>query len=169
MAKPTIKTHIPRKAVSGSPKSKAEKAVKRYEDELRTLLCMRTSWDEKYPEASRELQELLLQQDKVQDCISAAHSAVAAAKETVGEFVCKRAFSSAGYDDQALVRVLARLEEADRASVVNAFLDQGVIKKIVLEKASVGMVAQDPDLGNKIKDAWRDRSELTPRVTTPKL
>lgn len=148
-------------------KRDAERAVLRFQEQYDALLSMKKDFAEQFPEAHEAYQQILQQEDVVRDCIGTAHGLVQQAKETIGPFSCTRKWSSPGYDSEALTVRLRQLEE--RAELMQAMLDAGIIKEIALAKEATAFFAQNPQYGELVKDAWQDKKEKTAAVTDPKI
>lgn len=146
----------------------AKDAVAAYEEERNVLNSMRSDFKEEYPDADTALNDIKHQEDLVSQSVTAAKAKVAIAKIGVGDFICQRSFAQPGYDDKKLTEILKNLEGA--GEIVEHLLDAGVIKEFKVDKpASAAFAAANPEVAEDLFDAWKDKSELTPRVTVPKL
>jgi hypothetical protein len=148
--------------------SLAYQAVQRYEELRRQLEDMKAAFETNHPEAVSELEAIRQMEDTVQEAIATAKAEVASAKESIGEFSCKRRFSSAHYDPARVTEILGALDNAGEV-YVNLYRT-GVIKSIDFDKNRlVTRISQDPAYSETFKEAWREKSELTPSVSVPKL
>lgn len=150
-----------------NPLSKADEAVKAYERELETLENMKSVFKKSYPEAYQSLQDIFMQEDRVQERIKEAHVFVQEAKETVGDFKCVRKWKSAGYDPAEFVTLLSRFDKA--GELVDDMVKTGVVEKIVLSDRASEFFSMHPAYSSHFESAWRDKKEATPAVSIPKV
>lgn len=149
-------------------KDEAKQAVQQFETTYRELRDMRKQFSEEFPEAAEALAEIKSQEDRVAEALNHAKTKVAQAKVTIGEFLCKRAFSQPGYDDQQLADILFNHEQ--RTALFDALVESGVIVGLKTDRAQAAIFsAQNPEFGAPLQPAWKDKEELTPRVTAPKV
>jgi len=148
-------------------KREAEKAVAKFEKQLEVLQTMKAEFEEQFPDAFQAYQQILQQEDVVRACVSTAHGLVQQVKETIGPFSCTRKWSSPGYDGETIAILLAQMEE--RAEIMQAMLDAGVIKEIGLAREATAFFAQNPRYAKLVKPAWQDKKEKTAAVTDPKI
>ncbi len=149
-------------------KQAALEAVQLYERLRQRLEEAKVSFEARHPHAVAELQSIREMEDEVREAIAAAKPLVAAAKETVGDFPCKRRFSAAHYDGPEVTKILGTFENAGEVYV--DLYRSGVIKHIEFDNAGlVTRFSRDPGYAEAFKGAWREKSELTPAVTVPKL
>jgi hypothetical protein len=165
-SKPTSLPPIP--AEKPQPTSDAQEAVQRYESLRQELEDAKAAFEKKHPKAVAALKSIRELEDSVQDAIAAAKPLVADAKETVGEFLCKRRFSAAHYDGEEVTKILGSFKNS--GEVYADLYRVGVVKKIEFDKDRlVSYFARDPGYTEAFKGAWREKTELTPAVTVPKL
>lgn len=150
-------------------KEEAEEYVAKFDAACVELSDMQGSFEQDYPEAALALESIKVQEDAVEKAMSDAKAKVAAAGETVGDFKCTLAFSQAGYDDKVLYKVITRLDPEKQGLLLRALLDAEVIKGIKVDKQNSGtFAATNPKLASPLKEAWREKTPLTPRVSVPK-
>ena len=154
--------------LANSAMAHAKEAVALFETELESLQRLRGSFEAEYPDAVQALQNIKLQEDAVVDSIARAKPLVAKAGVTVGDFKCQKKFSKAHYDPDIVTKIVS---EADNAGeVFEMFVAAGLIKKLDIDKDStVAYFAQNPELAEAFVDAWKDKTEMTPSITVPKL
>jgi len=146
----------------------AEDAVQAFEHEANNLSSMREEFQQAYPDAVDALEAIKQQEDVVAQTIADAKSKVAAAKITIGDFLCKRAFSQPGYDDDRLTEIL--MSSPQRAELFELLVEAGVIKSVNTDRqAAAVFAAQNPKDSAPLQTAWEDKKELTPRVSVPKV
>ena len=145
----------------------AEAAVAKFEEERDSLLQMREDFKQSFPDAADALEAIKQQEDVVNDAVAQAKTRIAQAKISVGDFLCKRAFSQPGYDDDRLTEILQT--NSDRLELFSALVDAGVIKKVVTDRQAAAIfAAQNPKDSKPLQPAWEDKKELTPKVSVPK-
>jgi hypothetical protein len=163
-AKPSLAVKVDKDA---QLRQEAETAVLKFEQERESLLQMREEFQQTFPDAVDALEAIKQQEDVVNDAIAQAKIRIAQAKISVGDFLCKRAFSAPGYDDDALTEILRT--NSDRTELFVALVDAGVIKKVVTDRQAAAIfAAQNPKDSKPLQPAWEDKKELTPKVTVPK-
>jgi hypothetical protein len=146
----------------------AKDAVCKFEDLNTALRQMQEQFEEEFPEANESLQQIKSQEDEVNSAIEDAKIKVALAKTSVGDFECTRAFRQAGYDDKKLSGVLFGLE--DRGDVFDRLVSANVIVGVKVDRDNAAaFAASNPKSAAPLSSAWEDRTELTPRVKTPKM
>jgi predicted Zn-dependent protease len=149
-------------------REQAKAAVSQFEEEYRALRDMRNEFSTQFPDAAEALAEIKAQEDRVAEAINHAKNQVAQAKVTIGEFLCKRAFSQPGYDDSQLTDII--LNHPERDTLFSLLAQAGVITGLKTDRAAAAVfAAQNPQDGAPLQPAWKDKEELTPRVTTPKV
>lgn len=148
-------------------KRQAEEAVANFEECYSDLQAMRLKFVRDFPKAHQAYQQILQQEDQVQEAIKYAHTLVQQARVTIGPFACVPKWSAAGYDGEAILEVLRHCE--DRGVVLQELLDAGVLKELVLDRSATAFFASNPQYGELVKPAWRDRAEKTAAVTDPKI
>lgn len=146
----------------------AEQAVQTFLDEAERLNQMNDDFRQSFPDAYAALQEIKQQEDVVQEAIARAHPLVQQAKQDIGPFVCQRKFKKAHYDDKEFLNLTAELDDAD-AQLLLTMVKEGHVKKISLNDSVNGFFAQNPDVAKHYQEAWRERAEMTPAVTVPKV
>jgi len=146
----------------------AEQAVQTFLDEAARLNQMNDDFRQSFPDAFAALQEIKQQEDVVQEAIARAHPLVQQAKQDIGPFVCQRKFKKAHYDDKEFLTLTAELEDSD-AQLLLDMVKEGHVKKITLSDSATGFFAQNPDVASHYQPAWRERAEMTPAVTVPKI
>lgn len=143
-------------------------AVQRYESLRHQVEAAKTSFAQQFPEAVSALQDIRRIEDELNEAISDAKPKVAMAKETVGEFICKRRFSTAHYDSKKVTEVIGSFDNAGEVFV--DLYKSGVVKTIEFDKdALTSCFARDPGYSKAFKSAWKEKTELTPAVTVPKV
>lgn len=146
----------------------AKRAVQEFETRRRVLQEMREDWKKNYPEADVALQAILQQEDSVIEAMSAAKPLVAAAKQTIGDFIATRKYSNPHYDSEQVTKILATLE--NRLEVFDEMLSAGIIDEVMLSKeAAIAWFAQHPAYAEVFGPAFKPRTEQTTAVTLPKL
>jgi hypothetical protein len=90
----------------------AHEAVQHYVQLRQRLEEAKVAFEDKHPQAVKELKAIREMQDEVQEAITAAKPLVAEAKESIGDFVCKRRFASAHYDNEKVTSILGTFENA---------------------------------------------------------
>jgi hypothetical protein len=149
-------------------KSAAEVFVEKYEEQRDQLGAMREDFETDFPEANLAMHAIKSQEDIVVHAISVAKAGVGMERKTIGDFICSRAFSSAGYDEKKFTEIL--LEMKDPGPLLARLMSAGVIKTFKVDKgASAAFSAANPKVAKPLNNAWKDKEELTPRVTVPKL
>jgi hypothetical protein len=149
-------------------KQSAHEAVQHYVQLRQRLEEAKAAFEEKHPQAVKDLETIRKMQDEVQESIATAKPLVAGAKESIGDFVCKRKFASAHYDNEKVTSILGTFENA--GEVYADLYRVGVVKRIDFDKDRlVTYFSRDPGYAEAFKEAWREKSELTPAVTVPKL
>lgn len=146
--------------------SLAKEAVAAYQTERNTLNEMREQFESDYPDAHQFLQDIKRQEDLVVDAIESAKSLVSSSKQTVGDFIAKRKYSTPKYDDAAFTQLVG---QAGDGETLISLIQQGHVKKVVLDKGAVAWFVQHPNLAEEYNDAFRPKAEMTTAVTTPKL
>jgi len=149
-----------------TPELLARNAVDDFEKERTLLADMLEDFEQQHSEAASALQTIKQQEDIVASRIADAKSLVAAAKKTIGEFICQIKHSKPKYDDAAFTELVGKNEDPD---TVIELVKAGAVKKIVLGPSAVKWFAQHPDAAENYVDAWRDKAEMTPAITVPKL
>ena len=174
MAKrPTIPpkpTHLPPPVTEDeqSERNPAREAVELYERLRQRLEEAKTSFEARHPHAVAELQSIREMEDEVREAIAAAKPLIAEAGESIGEFTCKRKFASAHYDSDEVTKILGSFENV--GEVYADLYRVGVIKRIDFDKDRlVTYFSRDPGYAEAFKGAWREKTELTPAVSVPKL
>jgi hypothetical protein len=163
------KLRAPRVQEKFTAQEVAEAAVITYEGERQLLEEMQEAFTQDFPDAHAALMAIKKQEDIVLEAINKAHPLVQAAKETIGDFKCTRKFAAASYDPVEVTKLLSTDEE-QRSSIVDALFEAGVVKKIELHKdAMTSFTAQHPDYAEYFQVAWKEKTEKTAAVTTPKL
>lgn len=164
----TLPTPAPAGEESHLEKQAASDAVELYVRLRERLEEARATFERNHPQAVADLAAVRKMEDEVQEAIAAAKPLVAEAKETVGEFSCKRRFSAAHYDGEEVTRILGSFENA--GEVYADLYRVGVVKRIDFDKDRlVTYFSRDPGYAKAFKEAWRKKSELTPAITVPKL
>jgi len=164
----TLPAPVPAEEESQFEKQAASEAVQLYEQLRQRLEEAKAAFEANHPVAVNELKSIRQMEDEVQEAIAAAKPLVAVAKESVGEFTCKRRFSAAHYDNNEVTRILGTFENA--GEVYEDLYKSGVVKSVEFDKSGlVTRFSRDPGYAEAFKEAWREKSELTPAVTVPKL
>lgn len=145
----------------------AEEAVANFDEGHQTLLQMQADFKEQHPEAVAFLDVIKQQQDEVEGLIEVAKLKVRTAKLTVGEFVCQRKWSQAGYDGKKMMTIITDLENI--GEVVEDLIKEGVVEAIGLSKSALSFIAGRPEYSELFQPAFEDKKEKTPAVTTPKI
>lgn len=149
-------------------KAAAVEAVQRYELLRRSVEDAKASFEKSFPEAVSALQGIRVLEDELNEAIAEAKPKVALAKESVGEFVCKRRFSAAHYDGKMVTEIIGGFENA--GEVYEDLYRSGVVKSIDFDRdALTARFARDPGYSKAFGAAWREKSELTPAITVPKV
>ena len=148
-------------------KKRAEVAVLRFQEQVDQLNEMKAQFAEQFPEAAQAQEAILQQEDVVRELVKTAHAYVQEAKESIGPFSCVRKWSSAGYDDEAVTKLLLQLENS--GDVIVDLMSKGVIEQVVLSKDATAFFAQNPEYGEVVATAWCDKKEKTAAVTDPKI
>lgn len=145
----------------------AKAAVRAYEEKLEEYHCAKEEFADLFPEAVTELQHLDAMKEEVLESVKNAKYCVSQVRETVGPFKCTRAFSKPGYDADALFKVLMDNELKDLAFDL---MKVGVISSISLDKESAQVFFdRNAEYEEVVGPTWRDRQELSPRVSVPKV
>jgi polyhydroxyalkanoate synthesis regulator phasin len=151
-----------------TPKDKAVRAVRVFEQLRGEVFQMKDAWEKKYPDANLDMVSIKQQEDLVQESIKKAKIAVAEAKETIGEFKCQIKKTTAGYNEEELTKILNQLENA--GDVIAELIRAGVIENVVINKDScTRYMARNPQMAIVFKPAWQDSQEMTPAITVPKM
>ena len=149
-------------------KTAALDAVHRYETLRHQVEDAKAAFAEQFPEAVAALQSIRTLEDELNEAISDAKPKVALAKETVGDFVCKRRYSAAHYDSKKVTEVLGSF--ANAGEVFEDLYRAGVVKTIDFDKdALTSCFARDPNYSSAFQSAWKEKTELTPAITVPKV
>ena len=148
-------------------RQEAETAVQKFEEARQELMQLRMEFQQSFPDAADALEAIKQQEDVVNETIAQAKICIAHAKISVGDFLCKRAFSTPGYDDDRLTEILQT--SSDRVELFSCLIDAGVIKKVVTDRQAAAIfAAQNPKDSKPLQPAWEEKKELTPKVTVPK-
>ena len=146
----------------------AKSAVSEYEVQRRMLTEMSEEWEGNFPEANLARKDLLVQEDAVISSIKAAKPLVAAAGETVGDFLAQPKSQKAQYDEKEVTKLLGTFE--DGPQIFMEMLDSGIIKVVSLERdAAIAWFAQHPAYAEAFQEAWIEEMSMTTSVTVPKL
>lgn len=164
----TLPLRVPAEKEPQFEKQAAHEAVQLYEQLRQRLEEAKAAFENNHPDAVAELKSLRQMEDEVQEAIAAAKPLVATSKETVGEFLCKRRFTAAHYDNNEVTRILGTFENT--GEVYEDLYRSGIVKSVEFYNAGlVTRFSRDPGYTEAFKAAWREKSELTPTVTVPKL
>jgi hypothetical protein len=153
----------PTELVEQSP---AQEAVARFEKEYKVLLEMKQEFRDEFPEADRALQDILRQEDLVRQSIKDAHPLVQQARETIGPFKCVPKWTTPGYDDKDFNKLVVEFENG--GDILIDLMRAGVAM-VSLDKKATEHFAQNPELAEAFKAAWREKQEKTAAVTDPKI
>lgn len=149
-------------------KTAALEAVQKYETLRRMVEDAKASFSQTFPEAVSALENIRQLEDELNEAITEAKPKVALAKETVGEFVCKRRYSAAHYDGKKVTEIIGTFENA--GEVYTDLYRSGVVKAIEFDRdALTACFARDPGYSKAFKLAWKEKSELTPAISVPKV
>jgi hypothetical protein len=148
-------------------KQEAAQAVEQYKEKVAEYNQMVDQFESKYVEAIQELDNIRKIEDKIDELVTIAKSKVATAKETVGDFKCQRAFSTPKYDPMLTASVLVRDNHADL--LIDMFKN-GVVSSMSFDQDVARLwMDKHPESTELLKEAWQDKTELTPRVSVPKF
>lgn len=161
---PKKKIGIPKKV---SALSAAQEAVRVYEEEVERLQEMKQEFKDQFPDADAFLQDIMRQEDLVQDKIKIAIPLIREAKQDVGDFKCQLKRSTPNYDPDQFMKLAMEIEEG--GEIIMELIEQGYIKKLVLDPSVTNYFVNHPDAADHFSDAWRDAQDLTPAITAPKL
>jgi len=146
---------------------KAREAVGEFESVRDDLEDMRDAFEENFPEASKEIHHIRQVEDEVLTLIDKAKLAVRDAKVSVGDFKLTRKFSRAGYDDKEFLDAIIRSKNKD---LLFDLVKTGVIASVKVDgESSRVYFERDEGAYRVVKDAWREKAELTPSVKVPKI
>lgn len=162
--KPAAKKTISR--AKKETKGPAYIAVETFEKEYKELLGMQKDFKEEFPEASRALDSILRQEDLVRQAIQDAHSLVQLEKTTIGPFKCSRRWTKACYDSTKFTEIIPEFENGGDCLI--DLIEIG-LAKVVLESGFTEYAVQNPDVAKSFEDAWKEKTEKTPAVTSPKI
>ncbi len=166
--KPSTLPPVPADDDEQFEKQSAHDAVQLYERLRQRLEEARVSFESRHPHAVVELKSIREMEDEVKEAIKAAKPLVAAVKESIGDFSCQRKFAAAHYDNDEVTKILGTFENA--GEVYADLYRVGVVKHIEFDKDRlVTYFSRDPGYAEAFKKAWREKTELTPAVSVPKL
>lgn len=153
--KPTQKKEVPASAVSS------------FYEELERFHSMKAEWAERFPEAASELAEVKRQEDLTYEARDRAKEEVRQLKEDVEDFRCQRKFSPAGYDAEAMFKIIR--SEPDGFEVLDELVEDGVISGIKLRENAASWIAGKPAISQLFGAAWKDKKEITPAIFVPDI
>jgi hypothetical protein len=170
----------PKKAkVTKSPETlEAEKAVKAFYDLRDQLSEEETIWEAEFSDASEALVKLEEIKAQAVSAIAVAKGAIAAAKETIGEFRYVPSFSSSKYEAAAVMEILCSIVDDDGETdfeevgrTLFALYEKGIVTGVSLDmKAAKIFHDRGGDLRDQFESAWDPGGkELSGRVFTPKI
>lgn len=147
--------------------SPAHEAVKRFEEMRSELDSMKDEFEERFPEAVVELRAIKELEDEIQEHIEKTKLLVRDAKETVGDFKLKRRYSKAGYDADSVLEIM---RDTGDWSLFPEMFEAGAIKSISLDQEGLALMFDSrEDERDRYAAAWKEKEELTPAVTVPKI
>ena len=171
LPKPKMKNGKVQKPKKSKKLEKAEQAVETFEEMKKDLILMREEFQQTYPKAHAVLQEIHKQEDDTREQIAACKILVRDAGESIGEFVYTPKSTNEGYDGGKLLGLISSLPPETAGNMLKELSERGLITAVAVDKAAAKVIrASDPDLRDKLQDAWDPGgTPLTAAISTPNI